>query len=336
MASALGKLSECAGAIQESFKTLGDDPNVHRLPFYSEGLQDPGRMGRDDELGNAVHNPYDETDPAPTLVNVSGPVVVAADMNTLPFWLSLLFGSPSAPTGSGPYSRVFTSAVEPDFGTVQFKTAASRWKVISGLAFSGLDFDLTKQDGYRQFTFAGAARDVTIVDDDENLPLDLTGVTSPARAKAPATVGELLINDTAVGRLTGGRFSYQSGLNRQDYVDGDARASEMERDGGTTVTLTPTIRLGRAASQNGILDLLQGAQNPVTGAPKTPFNCKLRLSIGAGLQVTFEMPRCFGERKVETIGGPGGLEITPEIRATQSATAPAVTATLVNAVAAFS
>lgn len=331
MSSALGRLSTSVGALQTDFKTLGVSPSRFILPFYTEGLNNSGSLVRDDELGTGLHNPYDESDPAPSLLNFSGPVAVAADMATLGYWLHLLLGDP-ATTGSDPYTHVFDSSAEPRFATQQFKTGTSRWKVVDGLAFDSWSFDLAKADGYRQMTFGGVARGLTTVTDSGNLPLTETGLTLPTRAKAPATLCEFLVDDVVVGRVTGGSFNYQNSLQRLDFVDGDARASAMERDGGTTVSFNPTIRLARAAAQNGILDVLQGPYDRSTGQPTTPFNAKLRFVLSAGNSLTLEMPRCYGEERFETIDGPGGVSITPQVRGVQSASAAALKVTLVNGV----
>jgi len=334
MSSALGREAFSVGALQTDFKTLGASPTRFVLPFYSEGFNNSGGLVRDEELGTPAHNRFDETDPAPALLNFSGPLTVAADMATVGYWLHLLLGDPVTSSGSGPYTRVFDSGQDPRFATQQFKTGASRWKVVSGLAFDSWSFDLGKADGYRQMTFNGSARDVVTVDDSEDLPLSETGLTLPTRAKAPATLGEFLVNDVLVGRVTGGSFNYQNSLQRLDFVDGDARASAMERDGGSTVSFSPTIRLARAANQNGILDVLRGPYDRATGQPTTPFDAKIRFVLSAGNSLTLHMPRCFGEERFETIDGPGGLPLSAQIRGVQSATAPALRVTLVNGLSA--
>lgn len=327
MSTARGRGSTFVAGIQSDFQTAGS-ASPHILPFYTENFVPSEPLASDNELGVPLDNPYDQTDPAPSLKGGTGGISVPADMNSLILPLCLLLGTAPDPTGDDPYVRAWTSGAEPVFGTMQFATATSRWKIAEGVGFSSWDFDLGKSEGYRQMNFSGLCRDLRIAALTANRPFDPSAITMPARAKAVAASTTLSIGGSPALRVTGGRFSYQNGLSRTDYLDGSPLASDMERDGETQIRLNPTIRMAKAQADNGLLDYFAGADG-------TPFAVELAMTIDSGSKLVITLPRCFGERTAEPVSGPGALEVSPNIWAAQSSGAPAMTVTLTNAIEEF-
>lgn len=294
---------------------------THFLNYYSEGL-DSGEALQDDPLIRGdIHNARDMTDPSPTLPQAAGQLVTQADFNGLSLLLPMLFGPP-AEEGSGPYTRTFISGREDlAFGSAAFPLDPTRFKVAEGLTASSWDFSLAKEAGFKQMTVGFEAR--RVYTSGASGPGILTG-TPAALTPAPmvGTIWSILINDVAAGRIREGSFSYQNTLERENFADGERFPGGMF-PGDASTTVNATLRLSRLAAQNAFIDLFNG---------QTPFKLTLVAQSGAN-SLTLTLPRCFGENRSPVIGGTGPVEFSAGIRASQTPTAPALTAVLVNAIA---
>ena len=324
MPSARGRLASLVGGYQPDLVTPASTGRL--LPFYTEGFNDPDGFEQDPEIQGAEHNARDASDPAPTLRGVStGPMVVAADMNNLAFWLPLLLGDPVV-SGAGPYIRDYESGkLDLGFATIEAAIGTDRWKAMIGVQANSWEFSFDKETGYKQMTFGMQAREVRPLTGAGNSLISSAPEQALPRAKAVGSLARLSINGAVVGRATGGSFSYQNNTEAVNYADGSPFPGELE-PGDSSVTLTPRIRLDQNAAGNTILDLFQGS------GPGRDFHATVMLDIDANNKLIIDLPRCFAPRRVPVIGGRGPLEFEASIEASQTTTDPAMRVQLVNTI----
>lgn len=327
MSTLRGKQLVMTGGIQDDFETPADAGAVS-LPYYDESFVPGEGLEQDPEIRSDVHNERDATDPAPTLPAPTGSVTVAMDINAMLFWLSLFFGPPVTTGASAPFSHVFTSgAPELPSATLEIPMGENRWKSMIGVKGNTFGFNFDKEAGFKRAQLGFVAREVRQITGAGNALFEGLTPTQWARAKAPGTLATFAINGTTVGRCVGGGFQYSNNLSPEYFADGSRFPSDYE-PGDAAIEITPRIRLDRTAAANAVLDLFQGQGG-------TPFACSVTIPLAAGLSLTLAQPRCFGERPSQVVSGPGGVEFQGRILPAQTSGAPALTATLVNAIEAL-
>lgn len=290
------------------------------LTFYSENLNRSNDLPDDNELGAGYENERDATDPGPGLPSGSGTITVPADLNQLWFWLNQLLGAPDSDVDEGVHTHVFVSG-KPDlpFMDLDIPMTGGRFKQ-AACAVNEFSFGVAKEDGYRRFSFALLARDVAT----PAAAVAVTPAALPARAKLPASKGIVRINDTIAGNLIGGEFTYSNNLEPEMYAD-DTDTVGHFAPGDGTLTGSPRFRFKRGSSANGALDVFADHE--------TPFKLEVEYRLGANAALILEMARCFGPKVIPPIEGAGAIDFTGNFTARQSASAPLLKATLVNAVA---
>lgn len=325
MSTLRGKQLVMTGALQEDFETPASADAI-QLPYYDESFQPGETLEQDEEIRPDVHNDRDATAPAPSLANPTGNLTVAMDLNAMLFWLTLVFGPPQTSGVSAPYTHVFTSGapVLPS-ATLEIPLGEDRWKAFIGAKANSFSFNFDKEAGFKRAQLGFMGREVRqITGEDASLFDGLTAAVW-ARAKAPGTLATFAIDGVTVGRCMGGGFQYSNNLSPENFADGSRFPSDYFPGAGAA-ELTPRIRLDQAAAANGVLAKFAG----FAGAP---FQASVTLSLGAGQSLTLAMPHCHGEPISPTVGGPGPVEFQGRIVASQTSGAPALTATLVNAIA---
>lgn len=326
MSTLRGKRLVMTGALQADFETPADAAGAIALPYYSESFTPGEGLEQDPEIRSDVHNERDATDPAPTLPAPTGSTDVAMDINALLFWLRLFLGAPVTTGASAPYTHVFTSgASELPSGTLEVPMGEDRFKAMIGVKGNTFGFNFDKEAGFKRLQLGLVAREVRQIKAPDAALFDGAAPVQWPRAKAPGTLATIAFNGVVAGRVVGGGYQYNNNLTPEYFADGSRFPSDYE-PGDTAIEITPRIRLDRNAAANGVMDLFQGQGG-------TPFACSLTLPLAAGLSLTLTHPRCFGERPSQAVAGPGAVEFQGRILAAQSASAPALTATLVNAIA---
>lgn len=327
MTTLRGKRLIMTGAIQDDFETPAETGAVS-LPYYSESFTPGEGLEQDAEIRADTNNERDATDPAPTLPAPTGNMEVAMDMNAMLLWASLIWGAPVTTGAAAPYTHVFTSGKDAlPSATLEVPMGENRWKSIIGVKGNTLGFTFDKAAGFLKAQLGFVAREVRDIKGAGNSLFE--GLTPAAweRAKAPATLPTFAVDGVTVGRCTGGGFQYSNNLTPEYFADGSRFPSDYE-PGDATIEVTPRIRLDRAAINNGVMDLFQGQGG-------TPFACSITIPLSASLSLTLALPRCFGEKPAHVVSGPGAVEFPGRIIPAQSLGAPALTATLVNAIAAL-
>lgn len=317
-----GRGARLYGKIQDDFVTRAGG-NYQALSFYSEGVSAAPALEDDQEIGGAVDNDRDQTDPAPGLESASGAISVPADFNQLLFWLQLLFGSPTTVAAIPNYTHTFTSgAAELPAATLEVPIGAGRFKVIDSAMVNSMTFGFGKEAGYRRFNVDVLARRAALLGATvAGAPVDM-----PARAKLPAAKGIVRINDVIEGSIVGGDLTISNNLEAVNYADDDAAAGGMD-PGEAEISSTPRMRFKRGAALNGALD--------VFASEATPFKYEVEFAISATASLIFTMPRCFAPKTTPTIESAGPVEWSPAgpILAKQTeggAPLPAITVELIN------
>lgn len=327
MSTLRGKNLAMSGAIQDDFETPAE-AGVVQLPYYSEGFQSGEGLEQDPEIRPDTQNERDATDPAPSLPSPSGSVDVSMDVNQLLFWMHLFFGTPDTTGAEDPYTHVFTSGapILPS-ATLEIPMGENRWKSIIGVKGNTLAFNFDKEGGFKRAQLGMMAREVRQTTGAGNALFDSLTPEVWARSKSPGTAATFAIDGVTVGRCVGGGFQYSNNLSPENFADGSRYPSDYE-PGDAQIEVTPRLRLDRTALGNAVIDKFQGQ----AGAP---FACSISLPLSAGRSLTLAMPRCFGEIPAPVVSGPGGVEFQGRIIAAQTSGAPALTATLVNAIEAL-
>ncbi|MGY6663365.1 MAG: phage tail tube protein [Glycocaulis sp.] len=294
--------------------------DFQRLTFYREGIARSNDLAEDNELGVALDNDRDATDPGPGLPTASGTVEVPADLNQLWFWLYHFFGEPVTAEDDGVFTHVFTSgAADLPFFDAEIPLGGDRYKYVPGAAVNEWNFGVAKEEGYRRFTFALLGRDAVI----GNTSAAGTPEALPARAKIPASKGLVRINSSIAASLVAGDFTASNNFEAVPLADDSALISRMD-PGDTSLTGQPRFRFNRAAAANAALAVFDDE--------KTPFALEVEYALSATASLLIALPRCFGQRVTPLIEGPGPVEFTASLSARQSAGAPLMTVTLKNAI----
>ncbi|RAN30633.1 phage tail tube protein [Hyphomonas pacifica] len=327
MSTLRGKTLVMTGAMQDDFETPAASP-AYQLAYYDEAFNSGEGLESDPEIRADVHNARDATDPAPALASPSGNVTVAADMNSMLFWMTLLYGAPATTGAEDPYSHVFASGKEElPSATLEVPMGEDRWKAVIGAKANSLSFNFDKEAGYKKMSLGMVAREVRDITGAGNSLFEGENPTIWTRAKAAATLATFAIDGVTVGRCVGGGFQYTNNLNAENFADGSEFPSDYFA-GDPTCETTPRLRMAKTAAANAALNKFQG----VKGAP---FAASISLPISASRSLVINMPRCWGEKISPAVGGTGPVEFQGRIVAVQGPAAPAMTATLINEVAAL-
>ncbi|MDP3459065.1 MAG: phage tail tube protein [Hyphomonas sp.] len=326
MSTLPGKKLVMSGAFQDDFETPADE-GVIQLPYYDESFQAGEGLEADDEIRPDVHNERDMTAPAPTLPNPSGSMTVAMDINAMAFWLKLLLGAPVTTGAADPWTHAFASG-KPELpsATLEIPMGEDRWKAMIGAKLNTFGFSFDKEAGYKRAQLGFSAREVRQITGEDAALFNGLSPTVWPRAKAPGTLATFAIGGVTVGRCMGGGFQYTNNLTPENFADGSRFPSDYFPGAGSA-ELTPRIRLDRSAAANAVLDNFAGSEG-------APFACSVTLPLAAGRSLVLAMGNCHGEKISPVIGGPGPVEFQGRIVASQTSVAPALTATLINGVAA--
>lgn len=322
-----GRSGRLYGKEQTDFVTRATG-NFQSLNFYNENLAPNGELEDDQELGNAVDNDRDQTDPGPGLVSGAGPITVPADLNQLLFWLRLAFGAPTTTGALNDWEHVFTSGAENlPSATLEIPLGASRIKVVDGAMVNGFSFGLDKQAGYRTFGLDLLARQVQDLGAGASSVAG-TPVALPTRSKVPAAKGLVRFNDVISGAIVGGEMSLNNNLEAINFADGNETAGAMD-PGDFVFSGSPRFRFKRGNALNGALDLFADEA--------TAFKMEIEYQISATRTLIITAPRCFAPHTSPSLEGSGPVEFSPAgaIMAKQTVGGtplPALTVTLKNGI----
>lgn len=290
--------------------------------IYADEVVPSKPMEADPLLGVAGATARDPLDPAPGLYSLGGNLRVPLCLNNIGLWLRLAFGAPVTTGDEGDYSHVFTSgaATLPTYAREVLK-ATGVYDVNTGEACRSIQFAMAKEAGFRGVTLDILGRKQAVNASSGGG----TPVAAPALLPMPAVVGSVLWNAVNAGQALAADLTYATGMAEARYLDGAADAdmiSAVTPDEETSVVGTIRVR-----GRNATLD--------ADARSRTPRELQLEYRLSATRLLRLKLARVFLELSGQPITGPGGTEQSFGLRAAQTADAPMIEVTLLNAVASY-
>ncbi|RXF72121.1 phage tail tube protein [Hansschlegelia zhihuaiae] len=316
----IGKTLELGLGTEDDYGVAPDGP-IASTRVYTSRISSQKPLENDPILGGGANNGRDATAPAPGLVAANGSIEVPLDFNHIGHWLHLFFGAASV-SGTTTKTHVFTSGklVLPS-KTIQQKLTG-RLSHHLGIVGRTQRFQLGQAAGFRRVTMEVGGRDDAVFTGADIATNEIAREAALAAAPFPAARGELLLDGTPVASLISFDGTYDTALAEERYVDNsDAVSGWAPGDREASWTGSMTVRWLNA-------DLESQAR------AETDLAMTVRYSAGAGLSLALS-----GLMRLERAGlqieGPGKLQQHFNFRGQQTAAAPMLTATLVNAVTAY-
>lgn len=294
------------------FKTAASG-NYVKTPLYSYGVGRRQPFSDDPILGGVKDNGFDQTEPGPGLVEVGGALVAPLDFAHSGLWLASAFGAPDTSGADSDFVHVFMSgkAVLPE-RTIERKMQKASGAILLqtvGLLINEVSLQASRQEGYARLSMQAVGYD------EVDLGASSGAGTVPdmwARDPIAAALGVYKI-DTVAAALLECNVTYQNNLEGRPEI-GDARMAGYD-PGDKRLTGTLRMRLRD-------MTLVSAAQAGTSHAGELLFQkSSTRLLSWAMPKVRLERPEINNE-------GPGGIDVTFNLRAEQTEDAPMLTVTL--------
>jgi hypothetical protein len=314
---ALGQLSDLLFKLESAYGT-SPGGNFQKAHFYKANLRETKAIENDPIIGNAYNNFRDPGAFAPALSEHGGTLELPLCINQIGDWLKLAFGGPST-SGATNFTHVFTSgALTIPSYAIEIKPIAGDYRMHTGVVARSLAMDLADANGMQRAM-------LDVIGYGEAIAGSTGGGTpTAARTYAPfkATGAQLKLDTVAVGVLLGAKFTYETGVIQDRYIDTSDKF-------GAAV-------LGEQAQFSGELRVRYSAATyDSIAAAETEKALDIEFVVGANNSLIISAPAIRLARSGVPIEGPGGIEQTIQFRARQTASAPMVTATLKNQVASY-
>ncbi|MGP1276001.1 MAG: phage tail tube protein [Caulobacterales bacterium] len=284
-------------------------------PPLSPGYAKPFQA--DNRIGPGAHNPLDPIAPAPGLVSLSPRINVPLCLNHIGLWLPHLFKAAAPAEDDGVYTHVFTSDALEHEGVSLAWQDVDGWRLMNTLTLSSISIPMGQEQGYRAVDFSGMAADIA---KPVSSPVG-TALTPLALALMPASLCGIRRNGVAVGQIQSGTFRYSRTL----VEDRPARlavgtAERFIPDANPEITVDATVRVTSGAFYDDI------------NSPQ-PYEFEWR--INDDLTLIAACPALRVAPFERDIDGVGTRVQTISMRGEQTSSAPAVTLTLKNGIAAY-
>lgn len=302
---------ECLVKKQSAFKTPADG-NYKRTLVYSFGMAEQAPFEDDNILGLTKDNTRDATQPGPGLSTMAGSIVAPLDFSHLRYWLELALGTPTT-TGEEDFVHTFESGAvalpEATIERVMARSGGSVFLQSVGVMVDRMTLAASRQAGFARMT-------LECVGYGEN-KLNATGAGTPValatRDPIAAALGVYKIDSATAARVLEVNLTYANNLQPRDEI-GDGRVSGFDID---VATLTGSLRM---RFEN--MTLFDAA---VAG---TSHAGELLFEKSADRSLSWAMPAVRLERVGVPNEGPGGIDVTFNLRAEQMADAPMLTSVL--------
>jgi hypothetical protein len=314
---ALGQLSDLLFKVESTYGTAPAG-NFQKAHFYKASLRETKPLENDPIIGNAYDNFRDQAAFAPALSEHGGTLELPLCINQIGDWLSLVFGAPST-SGSTNYTHVFESgALTIPSYAIEVKPISGDYRMHTGVAARSLTFDLADAAGMQRMMLDVLGYGEAIAGSTGG------GTPSAARTYAPfkATGAQVKLDSTAVGTLLSARFSYETGLTQDRYID-------------TSDKFGAAVLAEQAQFTGELRVRYAGATYDSLAVAETEKTLGIEFVVGANNSLIITSPAVRFARAGVPIEGPGGIEQTIAFRARQTASTPMVTATLKNQVATY-
>lgn len=253
--------------------------------------------------------------PQRDVIQVTGDLVIPVDLRNIAFWLEMLLGTPAV-TGTGPYTRVFTSgaATLPSFTVEIGHPRVPSFQRITGCMVNTLRLQW-QRSGKAQATLGLIAQAETLH--------PASGGGTPAIAALTQFnpfQSSLKKDGSALGNITQATLTYSNGLAAVETIRPDGLIEGID-PGPIRVSGELRVRF----ADTGLM---------TTASSGTPVALELGYVIDANGQLLLALPEVYLPRPKLPVQGPAGIEATFAFEAALHAgTGHSLTATLVNDVA---
>jgi len=287
---------------------------------YSIGLKKTQPPVEDPLLGQTLNNTRDETEKAPGLAQVGGPIVVPVDTSHLGYWLFLAMGAPTTTGADTDFVHAFNSGkvALPEY-TIERKLVGSGGSLLrqfTGVMCNKFSIQASRKDGYARLSLDCVGYD--------EVPLEASGAGVPVAAVAREPLTEALgvyKMDGVAAALMECNLTFANNLVARDEM-GDDRMGGY--DIGDFKLESGSIRL---RYRDDTLDAAALAGTEHAGELLYQKSSTRLLSLAMGAVKL--------ERQGEEVNNRGVIEQTFNLHARQTNGAPLLVATLKGGVSAY-
>lgn len=317
-----GNASSGAFMNESSFGALPSG-DWQAFPFYKHTLAEKQAMQPDQLLGQARTNNRDPMSPQPDLPSLAGDLTLPLDLAYLGWWLDMCFGAVSTSGSSPDYVHTWNSGGEAlPYRSLEFKLNTSLFYQYTGLIASGFDFDLGHKAGFDQMTLHLMGRkEIKATSSGAGSP-----VAAPGRVPVVAAVASVKIGGSLTGSISTAKITYSNGVVAQDFL-GDPYPQGYDLDDEPALTGSFTARFRDATDY----DLARIGANGIPGEQTLEFLWQNTSTRSLSLLCNNARFEPFGV----PVQGPGGIQVTWNFRAEQSASSSMLTTTLKSPTASF-
>lgn len=292
--------------------------NFHPVSHYGFTPRRNDPLSDDQVIGQAQHNAIDPQSPTDDLVDASMDLDLPLCLNQLGFILPEVLKA-ATPTGTDPYTHVFTSDATSHKGLSAAWKEGSNWRRGHTFVASRFEFGFGQEGGRRRCRLSGMMSDITKPGSDP------TGTPTTQLALNTIAAGKgctIRKNSVTVARILGGSFSIERTLVAERYAGGDRTATEFLPDVAARIGGNMELRV----TDDTFYDFARG---------KTADDFEFEFQVDANNKITFACPAVRFEPAERPVSGPGLRTESYSFRAEQTDSAPALTATLINSVASY-
>ena len=327
MAQPRGKAVKLYLGAQADLETVA--PAASYINTYAYSVNPSGTQPFEDDpiLGGNFHNDRDATEPAPGLVSADSSLSVPACVNHLGHWLKGAFGAPVF-TADTPVAGVNQHRFESGSDTLPHRTLAYELngnadaRRLVGFVVGALSWNVSRSGGFSRVEIEGAARKVEKVTD---LATDLGAVpAADALRRYPAYRGIVRVDGVASANLLTAAPKYDNQLDLVEFATNDEFIGDI-CPGDAKFNCPISVRYQNSAFYDRAVDAFNGAAGLFPVELEWQFNTNEKLLI--------TLPNCRVAPSAEPVTGPGGIEVSYELMAEQSASQPMVTVDLFNQLA---
>ncbi len=298
--------------------------NAAELNPYTITITPVRPLQDDDVLGAGFANDVDSRAAAPSVQDPTWKADVPLDLGQVGYWLGATLGRVSA-TGNTTKTHVFTSgqAVIPTMSLEEEYVTAAQYDGLLGAAVTSLKIPFGPAAGYQMLSLAGIG--CTYVEPYAATAMG-TPTVEPLSSRVPKSVGILKIGGTQVGSVISGDVTISAVIDKDRYV-GDADHVSLLALDSLSAQVTLSVRYNTDALRS------QGVVG--NGTIPTATAVEIDYSLGGNLSLGVLMPNVRWEPVAAPVANGKTITLSMVGRAEGNATAPMLTATLVNAHASY-
>jgi hypothetical protein len=238
--------------VQETTYATAPGAGWLELNTYTNDLMRARTLEADDILGAGFNNTWDARPAAPNVEDATAKLSVPLDLGQFGFWLAAMFGV-AAPTGSGPYTAVFTSGGGPipSLSIERELVAAAQYDGMLGAVIKSMKLPFKPGKGYTEV-------DLDLVGAQVLAPYTSTAAGTPAvkslSNRVASYVGSVSLAGTQLGQVIDASMTITNDLTLDRYIGSSEYVSAAILE-GIDVAIDMTARYSTDALRAiGVVD----------------------------------------------------------------------------------